>query len=261
MGVAGAALATLIARICEMFVLLCIVYIGKSPVAAKLSELLGYTKEFLRKYAATVTPVICNEFMWGLGVTMYSLAYGRMGDNAVAAITIAQTIQDLLLVLFQGLSAATAVILGNVLGAGELKTAERYAKNAQIMQFMLTAVMMVLCIALRWKFIGLYQISEEVALDVSACLIAFSLFMPFKMYNYVNIVGVLRSGGDTKFCLFLDCAGVWCIGIPLAFLGGLVWKLPIYAVYTLVMTEEIFKFIFGYLRYRKKKWIRNLTIE
>ncbi len=156
MGVAGAALATLIARICEMFVLLCIVYIGKSPVAAKLSELLGYTKEFLRKYAATVTPVICNEFMWGLGVTMYSLAYGRMGDNAVAAITIAQTIQDLLLVLFQGLSAATAVILGNVLGAGELKTAERYAKNAQIMQFMLTAVMMVLCIALRWKFIGLY---------------------------------------------------------------------------------------------------------
>ncbi len=261
MGVAGAALATLIARICEMFVLLCIVYIGKSPVAAKLSELLGYTKEFLRKYAATVTPVICNEFMWGLGVTMYSLAYGRMGDNAVAAITIAQTIQDLLLVLFQGLSAATAVILGNVLGAGELKTAERYAKNAQIMQFMLTAVMMVLCIALRWKFIGLYQISEEVALDVSACLIAFSLFMPFKMYNYVNIVGVLRSGGDTKFCLFLDCAGVWCIGIPLAFLGGLVWKLPIYVVYTLVMTEEIFKFIFGYLRYRKKKWIRNLTIE
>ena len=178
--------------------------------------------------------------MWGLGVTMYSLAYGRMGDAAVAAITIAQTIQDLLLVLFQGLGAATAVILGNALGAGELKTAERYAKNAQVVQFMLSA---------------------EVAADVSACLIAFSLFMPFKMYNYVNIVGVLRSGGDTKFCLFLDCAGVWCIGIPLAFLGGLVWRLPIYIVYTLVMTEEIFKFVLGYLRYRKKKWIRNLTVE
>ena len=126
---------------------------------------------------------------------------------------------------------------------------------------MLSAVMMTLCIVLRWQFIGLYSVSAEVAADVSACLIAFSLFMPFKMYNYVNIVGVLRSGGDTKFCLFLDCAGVWCIGIPLAFLGGLVWRLPIYIVYTLVMTEEIFKFVLGYLRYRKKKWIRNLTVE
>ncbi len=261
MGVAGAALATLTARVCEMIVLLLIIYLRKSPVAAKLGELFGYSKEFLQKFALTVSPVICNEFMWGLGVTMYSLAYGRMGDAAVAAITIAQTIQDLLLVLFQGLGAATAVILGNALGAGELKTAERYAKNAQVVQFMLSAVMMTLCIVLRWQFIGLYSVSAEVAADVSACLIAFSLFMPFKMYNYVNIVGVLRSGGDTKFCLFLDCAGVWCIGIPLAFLGGLVWRLPIYIVYTLVMTEEIFKFVLGYLRYRKKKWIRNLTVE
>ncbi len=261
MGVAGAAVATLSARICEMIVLLLIIYLRKSPVAAKLSEMFGYSKEFLKKYAVTVTPVICNEFMWGLGVTMYSLAYGRMGDSAVAAITIAQTIQDLLLVLFQGLSAATAVILGNALGAGELKTAERYAKNAQVLQFLLTALMMVLCIAFRWQFIGLYSVSEEVAGDVSLCLIAFSLFMPFKMYNYVNVVGVLRSGGDTKFCLFLDCAGVWLIGIPLAFLGGLFWKLPIYIVYALVMTEEIFKFVLGIYRYRTKKWIRNLTAE
>ena len=194
MGVAGAALATLTARVCEMIVLLLIIYLRKSPVAAKLGELFGYSKEFLQKFALTVSPVICNEFMWGLGVTMYSLAYGRMGDAAVAAITIAQTIQDLLLVLFQGLGAATAVILGNALGAGELKTAERYAKNAQVVQFMLSAVMMTLCIVLRWQFIGLYSVSAKVAADVSACLIAFSLFMPFKMYNYVNIVGVLRSG-------------------------------------------------------------------
>ena len=125
MGVAGAAVATLSARICEMIVLLLIIYLRKSPVAAKLSEMFGYSKEFLKKYAVTVTPVICNEFMWGLGVTMYSLAYGRMGDSAVAAITIAQTIQDLLLVLFQGLSAATGVNLGNTLVAAELKTADR----------------------------------------------------------------------------------------------------------------------------------------
>lgn len=259
MGVAGAATATLIARCAEMVILLLIVYGSKGPVAAKIPEMFGYTREFLKKYFETVTPVICNEFMWGLGVTMYSLVYGRMGDEAVAAITIAQTIQDLLLVLFQGLSAATAVILGNAMGAGQLPVAERYARNAQTLQFILTGMIMVLCVLLRWKFIGLYSVSEGVARDVSLCLLAFALFMPFKMYNYVNIVGILRSGGDTKVCLFLDCAGVWLIGIPLAFLGGLVWGLPIYLVYALVMMEEIFKFVLGYKRYRTKKWLRNLT--
>ena len=81
------------------------------------------------------------------------------------------------------------------------------------------------------------------ARDVSLCLIVFSLFMPFKMFNYVNIVGVLRSGGDTKVCLFLDCSGVWLIGIPMAFIGGLVLKQPIYIVYAMVTLEEVYKTI------------------
>lgn len=60
-------------------------------------------------------------------------------------------------------------------------------------------------------------------------------------------------------CLLIDTAGVWLIGVPLAFLGGLVWKLPIYVVYAMVMTEELFKAVFGYARYRQKKWLKNLT--
>ena len=87
----------------------------------------GWHKAFITQFLETSAPVIANEFMWGLGTTMYSLAYGRMSDDAVAAITIATTIQDIAVVLFQGLSAATAVILGNELGAGKLKRAEKYA--------------------------------------------------------------------------------------------------------------------------------------
>lgn len=85
--------------------------------------------------------------------------------------------------------------------------------------------------------------------------------MPFKMFNYVNIVGVLRSGGDTKVCLFLDCSGVWLIGIPMAFIGGLVLKQPIYIVYAMVTLEEVYKTILSYIRYRQKKWLKNLTLE
>lgn len=263
LGVVGAAIATLVARIAETTAILCVVYIGKTPLACRIREMFGYSKEFIRQFFVTTAPVIANEFMWGLGTTVYSMAYGRMGDDAVAAITIATTIQDMVVVLFQGLSAATAVILGNEMGAGKMKRAERYAKNFFILQFIVTIAAAFLIVGIRWGVIGLYQpgISDAVAQDVSMCLIVFALFMPFKMFNYVNVVGVLRSGGDTKMCLFIDTSGVWIIGVPLAFLGGLIWKQPIYVVYGLVMLEEVYKTILGYIRYRQKKWLRNLAAE
>lgn len=263
MGVVGAAIATLIARVVEAIVILCMVYAAKTPLACHVRHLFGYSKAFLRQFFVTASPVIINEFIWGLGTTIYFMVYGRMGDDAVAAITIATTIQDMMVVLFQGLSAATAVILGNEMGAGKMKLAEGYAKNFFILQFFVTIAAALTCVGVRWGVIGLYQpgISDAVAMDVSRCLIMFAFFMPSKMFNYVNIVGVLRSGGDTKMCLFIDTSGVWLIGIPLAFFGGLIWKQPIYVVYGLVMLEEVYKTVLGYARYRQKKWLRNLTVE
>ena len=261
LGVVGAALATLIARVVETCLLLCVVYLGKTPLACRFGELFGYTKEFVKKFFKTAAPVICNEFVWGLGITIYSMAYGRMGDEAVAAITIATTIQDIAVVLFQGLSAATAVILGNEMGAGKLKRAEVYAKYFFILQFLLTIFAALLIVALRWWIIGFYQpgISDEVAMSVNRCLLVFALFTPFKMFNFVNVVGVLRSGGDTLMCLFIDTSGVWFIGIPLAFLGGLALRQPIHIVYGMVMLEEVYKAIVGYFGYRQKKWLKNLN--
>ncbi len=261
MGAVGAAIATLTARIVESGAILAVTYGSRSPVAGRLGELFGYSKAFIRQFAATASPVIANEFIWGLGTTMYSLAYGRMGDNAVAAITIATTIQDIVVVLFQGLSAATAVILGNELGAGKLKKAEKYAKNFFLLQFFVTLAAMGICYGIRQNIIDLYSISEEVARAVNLCLIVFILYMPFKMFNYVNVVGVLRSGGDTRMCLILDTSGVWMIGVPMAFFGGLYLKQTIWVVYAMVMTEEIYKAVFGYIRYRQKKWLRNLAVE
>ncbi len=261
MGVAGAAIATLSARVLEMLVLISVTYYKKWPVAARISEMLGYSGAFMKQFIRTAAPVILNEFMWGLGTTMYSLAYGRMGDNAVAAITIATTIQDIVVVLFQGLSAATAVILGNEMGAGKLKRAERYATFFFLLQFLVTLAGAAVIVAGRWYMIGWYRITPQVAQDVSRLILIFAAYMPAKMFNYINVVGVLRSGGDTKMCLFLDTSGVWFIGVPLAFLGGLVWKLSICQVYGLVMLEEIYKMTLGYWRYRQKKWLKNLAVE
>lgn len=261
MGVAGAAIATLAARVTESLVMLLVVYVARTPLACRLREMFGFSRAFLRQFITTCTPVIANEFIWGLGTTIYSMAYGRMGDDAVAAITIATTIQDIVMVLFQGLSAATAVILGHEMGAGRLKQAEKYAREFFILSFLTTLAAMGICFCIRWHIIGLYRITPQVAQAVNLCLLVFILYMPFKNFNFINIVGVLRSGGDTKVCLIIDASGVWAIGIPMAFLGGLILHQPIYIVYAMVLSEEFYKTIVGYLRYRQKKWLRNLAVE
>ena len=260
LGVRGAAIATLIARITELLLLLLLLFWPGSVFRARPRAFFGWHPAFLQSFAVNATPVILNEFMWGLGTTMYSMAYGRMNNDAVAAITIATSIQDIVVVLWAGLSAATAVLLGNELGAGKLRQAEEDSVKFFTLSFVMSLAAMLVIFLIRWPIIGFYEITPEVAEDVSRCLIVFILYTIPKMYNYVLIVGVLRSGGDTRMCLFLDTSGVWFIGVPLAFLGALVWKLPIYGVYALVLSEEIYKMIVGTIRYRQKKWVRNLAV-
>ena len=259
LGAVGEAIATLIVRTIECACILFIVYFEKGPAAAKLKELLALNKEFVKLYYSTVTPVIVNEFMWGLGVTMYSLVYGRMGDGAVASITITQTVEQIITVIFQGTSAATAVILGNELGANKLKDAENHAKYFIILQFIFAFIMAIICLFIRIPLIGLFNVTDIVATDISKCLIVFILYLPFKVFNWVNIVGILRSGGDTKVALMLDISGVWCVGIPLAYFGGMFFGLPIYVVYAMVNLEEAYKFILGFRRYKQKIWLKNLV--
>lgn len=259
MGVEGAAIATVIARLVECSLILLVVYKLKGPAAAKISELLDFSKDFIKKFFITVLPVIANEFMWGLGVTMYALVYGRMGDSAVASITITQNVEQICVVIFQGLSSATAVILGNELGANKLKKAETHSKYIFFIQIILTIFMAIVCMLIRKPLITLFSVDGEVANNITKCLNVFIFYLPFRMFNLINIVGVLRSGGDTKAALILDITGVWLVGIPMAFLGGIIFKLPIYYVYGMITFEEFYKFVFGFKRYKKKKWVKNIV--
>jgi len=271
LGVAGAAIATLIARVVECCSLIVLVHLSKAGDdgigdfihtkfnKAKEKSDVFFNRIFVHKFLKTASPVIVNEFMWGLGVTMYSLVYGRMGDAAIAAITITQTVEQVMYVLFMGICSAAAVILGNELGGDELKKAEEHAKNYIVLQLFLTLIGTVIILLVKEPIIAIFPVTDLVAHYIRLCLTVFALYMPFKMMNCLLIVAILRSGGDTKAALFLDCSGVWLIGIPMAVLGGLVLDLPIYFVYAMVFVEEVYKLIFGLIRYRQKKWLKNIV--
>ncbi len=270
LGVAGAALATMIARVVECAVLLIIVYRKKAGdgsvgdfIHTKYDKTQSkepfLSRAFVNKYFITASPVIANEFMWGLGVTLYSLVYGRMGDAAVAATTITSTVENLILVFFFGLCNAAAVVLGNEMGADRLNQAEEHAKQYMIMILMLTILGAALTFAVKGPILLLFGMTAEVNHYISLCLTSFALCMPIRMTNALIIVAILRSGGDTRAALFLDVSSVWLIGIPMAVLGGLVLQLPVHIVYTMILAEEVYKVILGFMRYKKKKWLKNIV--
>lgn len=266
LGVAGGAIATVLARLIECIAIVTYVYTrkaGKSDIAsfikAKDKNKPIFELSFLKKYFQTSYPVILNEFIWGLGVTMYALVYGRMGEDATAAITITQTVEQLIVVLFMGMCSAAAVVLGNELGANNLDRAKQYAKNYFIVLLASSISFSVLTISFRWQIISIFNITDLVAKYISYCLIVFSLYMPIKMLNTLIIVAILRSGGDTKYCLLLDISSVWGIGIPMAVIGGLLFKFPIYIVYAMILAEEVYKYIMSYIRYKKGIWLRNIV--
>lgn len=260
MGVKGAALGTLIARIVEIVFILITVYRNPGPLAATFKELLDWDKSFINRYLKTTYPVILNEGFWSLGQIMYSIAYARIGVEATAAVQIVSTIQNIFFVIIRGLANASTVMIGNKIGAGEKDEAYNYAimflSMATLSGLFLGMTMAItpdLTLSLfRNLDPGLYEVARKM-------LVIMGLIFVVRTFNATVIVGVLRGGGDTTYSMYLEMGAVWLVGVPLAFIGALLFKLPVYWVLALVASEEIVKAAIALPRVLSKKWIKDLT--
>ena len=261
MGVAGAAVATVAARAVEVICTLISIKRYRTALDCPLKETFSVNFSLLIQFFSTSLPVVLNEFLWGLGITLYSAVYGRMGETAAAAMTIANTYMDIEVIGFQGLSTATLVILGNELGAGRLGDAERHSRYFFRLAFLVSIVTSILTFLLIRPFTGLFTIEQETAETVRRVLRIFAVSIFARAQNNIILVGVLRSGGDTRMCALLDLSGVWLMGVPLAYLTGLVMKLPVYLVFAATELEELVKMLLGFQRCGKKVWVRNLAEE
>jgi putative MATE family efflux protein len=255
----GAAVATVISRVLECGILLIVVYARKSPVAASLRELTDLNAAFMGRILHPMLPVILNELLWSLGITTYSVIYGHMGTDALAAVSIVNSIEQVAFVVFIGISNATSVLVGNRIGAGREEEAHLYAGRSIGLGVVGGMLMGVLLQLLKAPILSLYNVSPEVIYNASLLMNVASLFLWVRVNNMTIIVGILRAGGDTKFSLFVDGVIIWLVGVPLAALGAFVFHLPVYWVAVCVMSEEVTKWFFGISRYRSRKWINNLA--
>ncbi len=259
MGVPGAAWAALLARGVECVALLVVTYAGKSPVAASLAELFDFDLSFLGKVLKPILPVVLNEIFWALGITSYNAIYGHIGTDAFAAMSIVSTIDQMALVMFQGVAHATAVMVGNRIGAGQEEAAHRYAGRSLGLAFVGGLLVGAVLLSIRTPVLSLYKVSPEVIDSAYRVLTIIALFLWMRFGNMAIVIGILRSGGDTRFSLWLDGIIIWLVGVPLSALGAFVFHLPVHWVYLFAMSEETVKWALGIQRYLSRKWIHNLA--
>ena len=259
MGVAGAALATTIAKGLEAVILISIIYWRGYPLAGTLREMAGFPMDFLKKVVATCWPVFLNELAWVTGVSLYKVVYARIGTESIAAVNIVFSLEEFLFIPFWGIFHGGSVMIGNAIGAGKYDQAfscGKFLLRAQMAVSLTTGMTMILA---RDFILSFYQISPTTHTYAHALMLVTGLTLWAKTTNFTNIVSVLRGGGDTKFGCALDMTGVWGIGVPMAFFAAFYLNLPVYWVMALVSVEEVFKLSFGIPRFLSGKWIRDLV--
>lgn len=259
LGIKGAAYGTLIARLIEIVLILYSIYSDDGPLAGNLKEMTQWNKDFAKRYFNTAYPVIISEALWSLGTVFYSIAYAKIGTEATAAVQILNTVQNVFMVMTRGLANACTVMVGSRIGAGEEDLAIDYANR-----FLRLSVVLGLGLG------GILYFGSDVILKVfrnltpelyatsKKSLTVLSLFFFIKVFNATMMVGVFRGGGDTKFSMLLEMGAVWFVGVPLAFLGATVFKLPLHQVLVLVYMDEAVTAIVGLPRIVSKKWVKNV---
>ncbi len=261
MGIRGAALATLLARILECGLLLLLSFRKGCPLRGPWKELMGFDSAFVLKTVRQTVPIVLNEGCWALGAILYVAAYGHISDQAIAAFQICSTIQNLFMVVCFGLASAALVMTGNEMGAGRRERALAYSRKFTLLGLLTGLLLGVTVLFAAPGLLTLFNVTSDSAASAVAMLRIFALIAPVRVLNVVLIVGVFRGGGDAGFALAAEGLTMWCIGVPLAFLGAMAFHLPVEQVALLVTLEEIVKCVVCLIRLKSNRWLHNVIGE
>lgn len=259
MGVSGAALGTLCARILEVVLVAGYARFFNKDIKLRLRYVIHTDKVLFGDFMKYALPVVINEVMWGLGTAANTAILGHMGSPVVAANSVAQVARQLATVVSFGLSSAAAIYLGKTIGEKKMEQARAYAKRfigLSLIMGVLGGAVILIASPVASAFLSL---SAEAKDYLRIMFFVMSYFVVGQAFNTTMVVGIFRSGGDTRFGLILDVSTMWCCSILLGFLAAFVFKLSVPVVYMILMSDEIIKIPITSWRYRSCKWLRDVT--
>lgn len=267
LGARGAALGTLLARCVEFVILLCYALLNRR-FRLRPAALLRPGKAMAQRFLRYATPVVLNETLWGLGTALYPTIMGHMdGSQAIlAAYSVAGNVQNVCVVAVGALAAATAILVGQAVGAGEIDRAKSMGGTLSLLSILMGAaiggVVLVLVYTVAPGYLyPIVNLSDAAARAATIMMTVLFVTLPLRSFNSVQIVGVLRGGGDVNTATLIDLLPLWVVALPLAALAGLILKLDILWVYIALAMEQVVKATMGILRIRSGRWVKDVTVQ
>lgn len=259
MQIAGAALATVLARVIEAGIIVVYLFKVDEKVGLKLRDMLMKCGDMIRPYFKYSVPVIVSDFLLGLGNTMVSVVIGHMGSSFVSANAIIAQMTRLSTVANQGISNAGGVMTGNTLGEGDTDKAYRQGVTFLMLSLLMGIFAAVIILVVCPPVIGAYNITQETRDIAFQLMYSMAIMVVFQATQSMLTKGVLRNGGDTRFLMVADIAFMWLASIPLGYLAGYVWHMSPFWIYALLKIDYIIKTVWCTIRLKNKTWMHGFA--
>ena len=264
MGIQGAAVGTLTARMLELLII--VVYIWKIDTKVRLFDINLFRTIFLpenRKiwgaFFKVAFPIMCSGMIWAISVPMQTAILGHLSADAIAANSVSSTFFQYLKVIVIAISSASAVVIGKDIGEGDIERVKSDGRTLSVIDVLIGIVLASLLFVLRGPLLSMYKLTDTAAVLANHFIMIMSVVMVGMSYQMPVSVGVIQGGGDTRFSMYMNMISTWGIVMPLSFLAAFVWKLPVELVVVAVQSDQLFKGIPVFLRFRSYKWIHKLT--
>ena len=259
LGATGVAIATAASRVVELMGCILVSLVFSRDLKLNPAYMFISNKPLLRDFIQLSLPALANDLSWSVAFSMYSVILGHLGTDAVAANSLVVVVRNFGTVLCFGTASAGGILLGNVMGEGDMERAREYASKLLKLTVITGAVGGVLILIATPFVLHFADLSETAMHYLKYMLLINTYYVMGAAVNTTLIAGVFRSGGDTRFGLICDTIDMWCYAVPLGFIAAFVFKLPVLVVYFLLCTDEFVKWPWVIKHYLSGKWLKNIT--
>ena len=260
LGVTGLAIATASSRLIQLIACVIVSLLSKD-VKLNPAYMFIRSKTLLNDFVHLSLPALGNDLSWSVAFSMYSVILGHLGTEAVAANSLVTVVRNVGSVFCFAIASAGTILLGRVMGQGELEKSKSYASRMLKMTVVAGAVGGVIVLAVTPFVLRFASLNDTAMHYLEYMLLINSYYIMGSAVNTALIAGVFRAGGDTKFGLICDTIDMWVYAVPLGFFAAFVLKLPVLWVYFLLCTDEFVKWPWVIRHYRKGEWAKNITRE
>lgn len=259
MGVKGAAIATLCARVVECIIVVVYVLFVDKKIRWRPKNLFHIDIPMLKDYIRVGLPVILSNGIWGIAMSVQTAILGRLGEDTIAANSIATTIFQVVSVVTYASGSASSVIIGKTVGEGDIPRVKAYTKTLQIIFVIIGIATGLVLLACRDFIIGLYDVTPQAKLLSQQFIGVLSVTVIGTSYQAASLTGIVTGGGDTKFVLINDLIHQWLIVIPSAFLSAFVFGWPLWVTFLCLKSDQILKCFVAVFKVNRYRWIHELT--